>query len=154
MFSNDLVCEIISFLNRNINRKVAIQELSNIFFFHKDYIMRLFKKEIHCSIITYMNKMRIYQSLQELQFTNQSILRISINHGFSSLEYFSEVFHQIMGVSPTVYRNFSKRLHFVSQKDGLTIQKRLAELSSFHQFVVNYLDNRKKRLSKSLSIFK
>lgn len=154
MFSNDLVCEIIIFLNQNINRKVTIKELSDIFFFHKDYIMRLFKKEIHCSIITYMNKMRIYQSLSELQFSNQSILRISINHGFGSLEYFSEVFHQIMGVSPTLYRNFSKRLHSVSQKDILIIQKKLAELSSFYQFITNYLENRKKILSKNLSIFK
>ena len=29
MFSNDLVCEIIQFLNLNINRKVTMQELSN-----------------------------------------------------------------------------------------------------------------------------
>ena len=154
MFSNDLVCEIIQFLNLNINRKVTMQELSNTFFFHKDYLMRLFKRELHCTIIMYMNKVRIYESLKDLQFSDESLLRIGLHHGFYSLEYYSAQFHSIMGVSPTIYRVFSRRLRHVSDKDMLIIQQNLAKLSSFFEFVTFYLGNRKKILSKNLSIFK
>lgn len=154
MFSNDLVCEIIQFLNLNINRKVTMQELSNTFFFHKDYLMRLFKRELHCTIIMYMNKVRVYESLKDLQFSDESLLRIGLHHGFYSLEYYSETFHSIMGVSPTIYRVFSRRLRHVSDKDMLIIQQNLAKLSSFFEFVTFYLGNRKKILSKNLSIFK
>ena len=116
--------------------------------------MRLFKRELHCTIIMYMNKVRIYESLKDLQFSDESLLRIGLHHGFYSLEYYSETFHSIMGVSPTIYRVFSRRLRHVSDKDMLIIQQNLAKLSSFFEFVTFYLGNRKKILSKNLSIFK
>ena len=109
MFSNDLICDILDFIDDNINRKITMDELSGHFYFHKDYIMRLFKKEIHSTISDYINKKRIFQSLKDLQLSKDSILYIGLKHGFSSLEYYSEVFHKVMGVSPVIYRKFSAR---------------------------------------------
>ena len=39
----------------NINKNITIDELSNIFFFDKFYIMKLFKKELNITIINYIN---------------------------------------------------------------------------------------------------
>ena len=60
MFSNDLVCDILDFIDENINRKITMSELSKRFYFNKDYIMRLFKKEIHSTILDYINQLRIF----------------------------------------------------------------------------------------------
>lgn len=154
MFSNDLICDILDFIDDNINRKITMDELSRYFYFHKDYIMRLFKKEIHSTISDYINKKRIFQSLNDLQLSNNSILFIGLNHGFTSLEYYSEVFHKIMGVSPIIYRKFSTRSIDVLDTDIETIQKNLANISSFFENVTRYRNNRKKTLSMNLSIFK
>lgn len=154
MFSNDLVCDILDFIDDNINRKITMDELSSHFYFNKDYIMRLFKKEIHSTISNYINKKRIFQSLHDLQFGNDSVLFIGLKHGFSSLEYYSEVFHNVMGVSPILYRKFSTRSIGISEKDINEIQKNLANISSFFEDVTRYRKNRKKALSMSLSIFK
>lgn len=154
MFSNDLICDILDFIDDNINRKITMDELSGHFYFHKDYIMRLFKKEIHSTISDYINKKRIFQSLKDLQLSNDSILYIGLKHGFSSLEYYSEVFHKVMGVSPVIYRKFSARSMEVENKDMKTIQKNLANISGFFENVTRYRNNRKKTLSMNLSIFK
>lgn len=154
MFSNDLICDILDFIDDNINRKITMDELSGHFYFHKDYIMRLFKKEIHSTISDYINKKRIFQSLKDLQLSNDSILYIGLKHGFSSLEYYSEVFHKIMGVSPVIYRKFSSRSIEVEDEDMKTIQKNLANISGFFENVTRYRNNRKKTLSMNLSIFK
>ena len=131
MFSNDLICDILDFIDDNINRKITMDELSGHFYFHKDYIMRLFKKEIHSTISDYINKKRIFQSLKDLQLSKDSILYIGLKHGFSSLEYYSEVFHKVMGVSPVIYRKFSARSIEVEDEDMKTIQKNLANISGF-----------------------
>ena len=123
MFSNDLICDILDFIDDNINRKITMDELSGHFYFHKDYIMRLFKKEIHSTISDYINKKRVFQSLKDLQLSKDSILYIGLKHGFSSLEYYSEVFHKVMGVSPVIYRKFSARSIEVEDEDMKTIQK-------------------------------
>ena len=154
MFSNDLICDILDFIDDNINRKITMDELSGHFYFHKDYIMRLFKKEIHSTISDYINKKRIFQSLKDLQLSNDSILYIGLKHGFSSLEYYSEVFHRVMGVSPVIYRKFSARSIEVEDEDMKTIQKNLANISGFFENVTRYRNNRKKILSMNLSIFK
>lgn len=154
MFSNDLICDILDFIDDNINRKITMDELSGHFYFHKDYIMRLFKKEIHSTISDYINKKRIFQSLKDLQLSNDSILYIGLKHGFSSLEYYSEVFHKVMGVSPVIYRKFSVRSMEVEEEDMKTIQKNLANISDFFENVTRYRNNRKKTLSMNLSIFK
>ncbi len=154
MFSNDLICDILDFIDDNINRKITMDELSGHFYFHKDYIMRLFKKEIHSTISDYINKKRIFQSLKDLQLSNDSILYIGLKHGFSSLEYYSEVFHKVMGVSPVIYRKFSARSIEVEDEDMKTIQKNLANISGFFENVTRYRNNRKKTLSMNLSIFK
>jgi len=154
MFSNDLICDILDFIDDNINRKITMDELSGHFYFHKDYIMRLFKKEIHSTISDYINKKRIFQSLKDLQLSNDSILYIGLKHGFSSLEYYSEVFHKVMGVSPVIYRKFSARSMEVENEDMKTIQKNLANISGFFENVTRYRNNRKKTLSMNLSIFK
>ncbi len=154
MFSNDLICDILDFIDENINRKITMDELSEHFYFNKDYIMRLFKKEIHSTILEYINKLRVFQSLQDLQFGNKSILNIGMNHGFSSLEYFSEMFHKVMGVSPSIYRDFSMRSVYVTEEEIQIIQKNLASISSFLETIARYRNHRKKTLSKNLSIFK
>ena len=154
MFSNDLICDILDFIDDNINRKITMDELSGHFYFHKDYIMRLFKKEIHSTISDYINKKRIFQSLKDLQLNKDSILYIGLKHGFSSLEYYSEVFHKVMGVSPVIYRKFSARSIEVEDEDMKTIQKNLANISGFFENVTRYRNNRKKTLSMNLSIFK
>ena len=154
MYSNDLVCDILDYIDQNINQKISIVELSNRFYFHKDYIMRLFKKEIHCTITQYINELRVYQSLYDLQTSKESILYVGLNHGFTSLEYYSEIFHKVMGISPIIYRKFSNRFIDVSEEDILTIQKNLARLSHFFENIARYRGNRKKELSFTLSIFK
>lgn len=154
MFSNDLVCDILDFIDQNINRKISMDELSERFYFNKDYIMRLFKKEIHCTITEYINRLRIFYSLKDLREHNLSILSVGLNHGFISLEYYSEMFRKIMGVSPSIYRDFTMRSINVSEEEIITIQNSLAKLNSFYESITYYKNNRKKALSKSLSIFK
>ena len=47
MFSNDLVINILNYLDNNLYTQISINEISNFFKYNKDYIMRLFKKEIN-----------------------------------------------------------------------------------------------------------
>ena len=79
-----------------------MDELSNQFYFNKDYIMRLFKKEIHTTISDYINKKRIFQSLPDLQLTTNSILSIGLKHGFTSLDtilkYFIKSWELVLSV--------------------------------------------------------
>ena len=155
MFSNDLVIKILNYIDNNLYKKISIEELSDLFHYNKDYIMRLFKREIGYTITNYINCKRIYNSLHSFIYNDISILNISINYGFYSQEYYSEIFHKIIGVSPTTYNKFINYRSFVSIKDTNTIQKRIAKLDYEFRRINTYINNvPPKSTVKVLSIFK
>ncbi len=152
MFSNDLVCNILEYLNNNINKEITIDELSLLFYFDKAYIMRRFKKELNISIHEYINTMRIYNSLSYFKDDNY-ILSIALKNGFNSIEYYSEIFKKVIGVNPLKYKMFINRNINVLYKDIDTIIKSINECNNLKIFINNYL-SRRKPTAKMEKVFK
>ena len=88
MFSNELIIKILKYIDNNMYKKISIDDLANYFHYNKDYIMRLFKKEIGYTITNYINSKRIYNSLKSFIYKDLSILNISINYGFYYQAYY------------------------------------------------------------------
>ena len=154
MFSNLIVIDLLKYIDDHLYAPISIQELSILFHYNKDYLMRIFKREIGVTIIDYINQKRIYNSLFSYSF-NRSIMNISLLFGFSSLEYYSEVFKRYMGVSPRVYSNYVRVGKNVSSREVDLIQHNLASLQLFFSNVSKYHNNLPPSDSViSLSIFK
>ena len=143
MYSNELICKVLDFLDNNINRKVSIEEISSKFYYNRYYIMKLFKKEIGISIANYMNLIRIYNSAIDIRDTSYSFTKIAIRNGFYSLEYFSEMFHNIMGVSPSIYSKYCQSYYFVDEYLFENIINNFIKLQDFIEFVRYYKKNKK-----------
>lgn len=142
MFSNSLVCDILEYINNNINREITIDELSNRFYFDKTYIMKRFKKEIGKSIHDYINMMRILNSLDYYKYDNY-ILSIALKNGFNSIEYYSEMFKKIIGVNPYKYKKFINRSFDLSDKDIDSILINTNKCNNVKIYTKDYLSRRK-----------
>ena len=151
MYSNELVCIILEYINNNINKEITINELSMHFFFDKTYIMKRFKRELGISIHEYINIFRIYNSLSLFK-TDNYFLSIGINNGFNSLEYFSETFKKVMGVNPTTYKKFIS-YKVISKKDADLILNSITYIDSIKNKVNNFLSHRKPK-STPVKMFK
>lgn len=151
MFSNDLVCNIIEYLNNNINKEITIDELSLLFYFNKTYIMKKFKKELNISICEYINTIRIYNSLPYFKEDN-FILSIAFKNGFNSLEYFSEIFKKNMGVSPTIYKKYLSYKE-ITDEEQEKILDNISRISSIKSNALNYLNHRKPVVSSYVKRF-
>ena len=109
MYSNKLICQILNYIDTNWCNKLSINDLENRFYYNRYYIMKLFKREIGVTIFDYINNFKIYKSINEIAISNNSMITIAINCGFNSLEYFSETFKNIVGVSPSNYKKILNR---------------------------------------------
>ena len=129
--------------------------MSSLFHYNKDYIMRIFKKEIQMTIIEYMNHKRIFNSLDGLKSKNSSVLSVAFQYGFFSQEYYCEMFHQVIGVSPSEYRSFLNHSIGLKQETIFIIQDKISYLDSFFRKVDEYSKNVPTlQTVKVLSIFK
>ena len=106
--NEDLLSKILDYIDRNINEQISIDKIANTFYFNRFYIMRIFKKQFDMSIIEYINKKRILNSLEPLIKTDEKILKIALNNGFNSAEYYSEQFSKIIGLNPQTVRKLLK----------------------------------------------
>ena len=152
MYSHELVCNIIEYINDNINKEITIDELSMQFYFNRTYIMKRFKKELGISINEYINNMRIYNSLKSFK-DNNYFLSIAFKNGFNSLEYFSETFKKVVGVNPTTYKKYINYKPGISSKEESLILNNINNINNIKDKVENYLSHRKPSIIPS-KVFK
>ena len=150
---NELVLKILDYIDNNLYKKISMDELSKVFFFNKDYIMRTFKRELGMTIIDYINKKRIFNSLGALKNTDDMMLKIALKHGYVSQEYYSEIFSKYMRVSPLTYRKFTKVNNTIDYDDITLIRKNLVELKYQLDKVNKYRNNIENENIKVLSKF-
>ena len=137
MYSNELVCNILDYLDENINTIIRIDMISSIFCYDKTYVMKRFKKELGISIVSYMNSIKIFNSLKYYK-NDDSILKISMESGFNSLEYYSEIFKKVIGVSPMTYKQFIRYDVRVLANEVSTIVNSLVKLDELRNKVTFY----------------
>ena len=156
LYSNNLICEIIKFIDINLNRKITISELEKRFYYNRYYIMKLFKKEIGVTIFEYINILRTYNASQEIKNNNYSLTKISLNNGFYSLEYFSEIFKKITGLTPSVFKKFWNNNSNISDCNLNKVRNYIISSQEFISRKEKYLKNTKPTTLpiKKLSIFK
>ncbi len=154
MHSNDLICDILEYIDDFIYTKITIEDLEHRFYYNRYYIMKLFKKEIGITIFDYINKLRINTSIQELNNTSNLLIKIAINNGFYSLEYYSEMFKKEIGISPRTYRKLISSKYIYNDK----LEQATANIIKINKIInsaIKYKENRKRSVMpvKKLSIF-
>ncbi len=102
--SDKQLLNLIAYLNDHWNEKITLDDLCQKFFFSKSNLCKRFKSMLECSISDYLLSVRLNKAKDMLFNTDKKIQRISDECGFSSLNYFSLIFKQKIGISPTAFR--------------------------------------------------
>ena len=72
------------------------------------YLGKVFKSVKGVSYHTFLTNLRLEKSLQILQETNKTVSEIAAQVGFSSATYFSTVFKNTFGMTPSAYRGTAR----------------------------------------------
>lgn len=96
--------EVKEYLRNHLAEKITLDLLSERFFINKYYLTRLFKNEYGVTIGRYLLQIRISRAKELLRFSALPIEEIGECCGITPLYYFSRIFKQVEGISPTDYR--------------------------------------------------
>jgi AraC-like DNA-binding protein len=147
---NELVNNILDYIDTNLDNEINIDTLSNVFNYDKFYIMKLFKRELGISIVTYINFIKVLNSLNYYE-CDESILKIALSNGFNSLEYYSEVFKSFLGVSPTIYKKYISGDE-VNVEDVILLRNSIMGISKYKTFISNYRNGIKLEEDKGICL--
>lgn len=101
--------DIKAYLDKNWQKKIALDELAEKFYINKFYLARLFKNHYGSSILNYIMDLRITQAKKMLRFTDSQIDCIGRECGFEDANYFTRMFKKVEGCSPSEYRKMWKQ---------------------------------------------
>lgn len=109
-FSEDLIAErIVGFLKSNLHRKLSIREICQVTAFSPSHIEGVFKRQVGESAMRHFNRLKIDKAKRMIGEGKYTVTQISAALGFSSIHYFSRVFHNFVNMYPMEYAKSVKK---------------------------------------------
>ncbi len=91
-------------MERSYANPIAIEELAALCHLTPSYVIRLFKRTFGATPIQYLQELRLKAAISYLDTTDMPIQEIASATGFANLHYFSRLFKQKLGLSPSAWR--------------------------------------------------
>ena len=104
-FENELLNEILLYINENIYTSFNVEELCETFAISRSSLQSLFRNHLNIAPKEYISNLKLEKSKMLIKESKYSISEIASILGFSSIHYFSRRFKQEFGISPTEYGN-------------------------------------------------
>jgi two-component system response regulator YesN len=83
---------------------LSLQSAARALGFSSQHISRLFRQEVGDTFVDHLTKIRVRKAISLLTATDRPIYEIAEMLGYTSQQYFSNVFKKMLGVSPLEYR--------------------------------------------------
>lgn len=106
---NKIALEAMRYINENINTKISLDEIAEHCNVSIRYLTKLFKDSVKVTVSDYITMIKIKKAMEYIQEGKESITEIAYKMGFSSAQYFSNVFRKCAGASPKEFRDYNKR---------------------------------------------
>lgn len=101
---SERIHEIVSYIKRNYNQPITLEQLADIAGISKSGCSHLFKQTMRESPFRFLLRYRIEKGCKLLISTDMSITEIAAEVGLCTSSYFCEMFKRIKGMTPTEFR--------------------------------------------------
>jgi AraC-like DNA-binding protein len=103
-YMDERVVKVLRHIRENVHQKISIEDLLGVCMLSADHFIRLFKKEMNCTPLQYINRKKIEKAQLMLMIGLKSIKEIASELSFDDLSYFFRLFKKITGESPSEYK--------------------------------------------------
>lgn len=98
------VSETVRFIKDNYFMDISLQQVADQVEISANYLCSLFKKDLHISVMDYVNRVRIDKAKELLLNTHLKTYQIAQKVGFADESYFSRIFKKITGYRPNEFK--------------------------------------------------
>lgn len=98
------VREAEDYISHHYAEKVTLETVANLVQMNASYFSTLFKKETGKSFLNYLHDCRIEHAKELLRTTNETMISIAEQVGYSDAHYFRQCFVKTVGINPSLYR--------------------------------------------------
>lgn len=102
--SSNRLAFVLDYIHKNLSAPLSIAELSQKAHLSESHFHRVFKQEIGCSPVDYINRERLRLASRLLRSSAMSVSEICQRCGFRSLSYFTRLFKRNKSITPKQFQ--------------------------------------------------
>lgn len=106
---NTSIVKIKKFIEEHFTENIRLQEIAEKVGYSKYHMNRMFAKSTGKTIHNYIKERRLFEAAELLSNTDDSIVDIALQVGYTSQQAFTKAFKQQFDCTPQVYRNTNIR---------------------------------------------
>lgn len=100
-----VIARVLEEIHHSFEENIDFDALAERHKISRTYLSTLFKREVGMTPSAYVNVLRVGKAKNLLHHSKVSIAALARSLGYRSANYFSRVFKDLMGMSPTEYRS-------------------------------------------------
>ena len=100
-----VVEQCVEYIKEHISEPLSVEKLAANYYISKDYLTRLFKKQLGQNPSSYIKEQRMFLAKELIETTDMSITLISARVGYENYSAFITSFKKYYGVTPRDYRD-------------------------------------------------
>ncbi|RHB46148.1 AraC family transcriptional regulator [Enterocloster aldenensis] len=104
MYAWEAIEQSLTFIEKHLTEEIYTEELANIAGLSPFYFQRLFKQLVNKPVQEYVKLRRLAKVIENLGNTEQRILDVALDYGFTSHANFTRAFKETYGITPEEYR--------------------------------------------------
>ena len=98
------ISNTLRYIHENTGKDITLAELANVACVSEDHLIRVFKKEMNCTPLRYVNMKKIEKAQLLLLTTDMPIRDVAMELSLDNISYFNRVFKHHIGKTPSEYR--------------------------------------------------
>ncbi len=103
-YTAERVHDILLYVKQNYTRKLTLTDMASHLGLHPQYFSTFFTKQFQMGFSEYLAEYRVNASINQLLHSDESILDIALQCGFSNHKTYASAFRKLHQMSPTEYR--------------------------------------------------
>jgi transcriptional regulator GlxA family with amidase domain len=100
----DDLADVVEYIENNLDCDMNLQDLANIVCLEKTYFLKKFKQLTGLTPMAYTRNARIKKAKELLRYSDMNVTQIARAVGFRSVHHFSRYFAEVVGMSPSRYK--------------------------------------------------
>lgn len=114
MYAWEAIQQSIEYIENHDDQALSVEDLAKIANLSPYYYQRLFYRLVHKRVGEYLKLRRLAKAADQLKNSQDTILKIALDHGFLDHSHFTNAFKATYKVTPNEYRKSSLQLdHFL-----------------------------------------
>lgn len=102
--TDDRMQEIFAYIRTNYQQNITLNDLAEQLYLSPTYLSKYIKRKCNVNFMELINTVRLGHAMEELMYTDESVMKIAMDNGFASVAAYNKAFREAYQMTPSEFR--------------------------------------------------